>query len=285
MFQQYLRACFKPLICSSTSLSQTAVLCYTSTQCRAAQDSGSSEAIGTGNMWKQSHAMSSDQSWSKVDRKKGRRNKGLLSQPDRHLSHFQPMPQSLQNDDEFNPASAPHDWPIRSEGSCWSPSEASLPPVTCPVQEVATALQFPGHENLLEGAAQSAPPDEQVQLLPSELEKMSFQHNRAMYTQSNSMARPFYGPQTYQPQMHSSTGCNPSDPPAELQQQPNSNIPPQEMVHRHSFHSMPSQQSYAPASAAATAGHWNAGLKAGQGSSALSSGVSATQPTASPCCF
>ena len=63
-------------------------------------------------MWKQSHTVSSDQSWSKVDRKKERRNKGLLTQPD---SHFQPMPQSLQNDDAFTPASASHDWPIQSE--------------------------------------------------------------------------------------------------------------------------------------------------------------------------
>jgi len=212
-------------------------------------------------MWKQSHAMSSDQSWSKVDRKKERRNKALLS------------------------ASAPHDWPIRSERSRWSPSKASLPPVTCPVQEGATALQSSVQEYLPEGAAQSAPPDEQVQLLPSELEKMSFQHNRAMYTQRNSVARPFHGPQTYQPQTHSSTGCNPSGPLAELQQQPNSNIPPQEMTHRHSFHSMPSQQSYAPASPAATAEHWNVGFKAGQESSAQSSGGSATQSAASPCCF
>ncbi len=229
--------------------------------------------------------MSSDQSWSKVDRKKERRNKALLSQPDSHVSHFQPMPQSLQNDDEFNPASAPHDWPIRSERSRWSPSKASLPPVTCPVQEGATALQSSVQEYLPEGAAQSAPPDEQVQLLPSELEKMSFQHNRAMYTQRNSVARPLHGPQTYQPQTHSSTGCNPSGPLAELQQQPNSNIPPQEMTHRHSFHSMPSQQSYAPASPAATAEHWNVGFKAGQESSAQSSGGSATQSAASPCCF
>ena len=132
-------------------------------------------------MWTQSHPLSlTDQSWSKVDRKKERRNKALLSQPESQLSHFQPMLQSLQNDDAFTPASAPHDWPIQSERSRWSPSEASLRPVICPVQEVPTALQSPVHEYLPESAAQSAPPDEQVQLLPSELEKMSFQHNRAM---------------------------------------------------------------------------------------------------------
>ncbi len=222
-----------------------------------------------------------DQSWSKVDRKKERRNKALLSQPESQLSHFQPMLQSLQNGDAFTPASAPHDWPIQSERSRWSPSEASLPPVICPVQEVPTALQSPVHEYLPESAAQSAPPDEQVRLLPNELEKMSFQHNRAIYTQSNSMAGPSPGPKTYQPQTHSSTGCNPAGPlaadRAELQQQPNSSSPAQEMAHRHSFNSMPSQQSYAPASPAATAGHWDAGLKSGQGSSALSAGGPATQ--------
>ncbi len=186
------------------------------------------------------------------------------------------MPQALQNDDVFAPASAPHDWPIQSERGPWSPSKASLPPATCPGQEVATVLQSSVHEYLPESSAQSAPPEEQVQLLPSTLEKMSFQHNRAIYTQGNSMARPYPGLKTHQPQTHSSTGCNPAGPlaadRAELQQQTNSSSPPQEMMHRHSFDSMPSQQSYAPASPAATAGHWYAGLKSGQGSSALSSG-------------
>ena len=237
-------------------------------------------------MWKQSHTVSSDQSWSKVDRKKERRNKGLLTHPDSQLSHFQPMPQSLQNDDAFTPASASHDWPIQSERCPWSPSRPCLPPAACPRQEVATGLQTPVYKYLPGSSAQSGPPDE---LLLSELEKMSIQHNRAMCTQNNSMARPSPGPKTYQPQTHSSTGCNPAGPlaadTAEVQQQPNSSRPPQEMMHRHSFNSMPTQQSYTPISPAATAGHWDAGLKSGQGSSAISSGGSATQSAASPCCF
>lgn len=49
------------------------------------------------------------------------------------------------------------------------------------------------------------------------------------------------------------------------------------MTHKQSFKSMPSQQSYAPASPDATAEHWDAGLKSGQGSSALSAGGLATQ--------
>ena len=240
-------------------------------------------------MWTQSHAMSSDQSWSKVDRKKQRRNKGLLTQPDSQLSHLQPMPQSLQNDDVINPASAPHDWPIQSERGPWSPSKACLPPAPCPGQEVATAPPNPVHKYLPESGAQSALTDEQVQLLPSELEKMSFQHNRAIYTQGNSMARPSPGPKIYQPQTHSSTGCNPAGPlaadRAKLQQQPNSSSPPQEMARRHSFNSMPSQQSYPVASPAATAGHSDERLMSGQGSSARSSGGLATPSAASPCCF
>ncbi|KAA6426044.1 MAG: hypothetical protein FRX49_03896 [Trebouxia sp. A1-2] len=163
----------------STGLGMPCVYPKLSTISRAAQDSVFSEATSTGNIWEQSHTVLSDQSWSKVDRKKERRNKGLPTQPDSHLSRFQPMPQPSQNDDEFKPAS---DWPIQSERGPWSLSKPSLPPAPCPDQEVATALQSPVHEALPESSAQSAPLHEQIKLLPSEREKMSFQHNRAMYT-------------------------------------------------------------------------------------------------------
>ena len=241
-------------------------------------------------MWKQSHTVSSDQSWSKVDRKKERRNKGLLTQPDSQLLQSQPMPQSLQNDDVINPASAPHDWPIQSGMGAWSPSQSCFKPLATCLGPEATALESPVHGYLPESSAQSAPPDGQVQLLPSELEKMSFQHNRAIYTDGNSMARPYAGPKTHQLQMHSNAGCNPAGPlaaaaRAELQQRPNSSSPAQKMTHGSSCNSMPSQQSYAPASTAATAGHWDTGLKSGQESSTSSSGGSATQSAASLCCF
>ncbi|DBA77474.1 TPA: hypothetical protein ACH3X1_009298 [Trebouxia sp. C0004] len=256
---------------SSGGLGMPHVYTELDTISRVAQDSASSEATGTGNTRKQSHTLSSDQSWSKVDRKKYRRNKGLLTQLDSQLPHFQPMPQSLQNDAVFTPASAPHDWPIQSERGPSSSSKPSLPPAPCPGQEVATAHQSPVHQYLPEISAQSAPPDEQVQ--PSKLENMSFQPNRAIYTQ---MARPYPGSKTHQPQTHSSACCNPAGPRAtgraEMQQQPNSSSPAPIMRHKHSNNSMPSQQSYAPASTAASAGHWDAGLKSGQGSSALSSG-------------
>ncbi|DBA68222.1 TPA: hypothetical protein ACH3X2_013838 [Trebouxia sp. C0005] len=255
----------------STGLGMPCVYPKLSTISRAAQDSVFSEATSTGNIWEQSHTVLSDQSWSKVDRKKERRNKGLPTQPDSHLSRFQPMPQPSQNDDEFKPAS---DWPIQSERGPWSLSKPSLPPAPCPDQEVATALQSPVHEALPESSAQSAPLHEQIKLLPSEREKMSFQHNRAMYTPGKSMTRLYPDLMTHQPQTHSSAGCNPAGPVAsaaraEPQQQPNSSSPAQEMMHGHSFISMPS---YNPASPAATAGHWHAGLKPGQESSALSSG-------------
>ncbi|KAL0021275.1 hypothetical protein WJX79_005947 [Trebouxia sp. C0005] len=84
----------------STGLGMPCVYPELNTISRAAQDSAFSEVTGTGIMWKQSHTALSDQSWSRVDRKKERRNKGLPTQPDSHLSHFQPMPQPSQNDDD-----------------------------------------------------------------------------------------------------------------------------------------------------------------------------------------
>ncbi|KAL0026748.1 hypothetical protein WJX79_009938 [Trebouxia sp. C0005] len=94
-------------------------------------------------MWEQSPTVLSDQSWSKVDGKKERRNYELPTQPDSHLSRFQPMPQSLHNDDVFTPAP---DWLNQSERDPWSLSKFSLPPAPCPDQEAATALQSPEHE-------------------------------------------------------------------------------------------------------------------------------------------
>ncbi|DBA76703.1 TPA: hypothetical protein ACH3X2_008737 [Trebouxia sp. C0005] len=120
------------------------------TTSRAAQDSSFSEANGTRNMWEQSPTVLSDQSWSKVDGKKERRNYELPTQPDSHLSRFQPMPQSLHNDDVFTPAP---DWLNQSERDPWSLSKFSLPPAPCPDQEAATALQSPVHEALQESSA------------------------------------------------------------------------------------------------------------------------------------
>ncbi len=75
--------------------------------CRADADSAASVASGTDNIQKLLGDVNTAEDWNTVDKKKERKTKGLLMQPDRQLSEWESVPESWHDDASFSRFTSP----------------------------------------------------------------------------------------------------------------------------------------------------------------------------------